>query len=71
LDETSKDERTIIRRKGRARKGCRAAMKGVFVRGRRVTAEGFLTVDGMVASYVTEGSMNREKFLEFLELTVV
>jgi len=46
-------------------------MRGVFVRGRRVSGEGLLTLDGIVASTVVEGSMTREKFLYFLEHTVV
>lgn len=71
LDEVSKDERTKQRRKGRARKGQRAQMKGVFVRGKRLSAEGLLTSDGMIASTVVYGSMTRELFLEFLEQEVV
>lgn len=71
LDEVSKDERTKQRRKGRSRKGRRAQMKGVFVRGKRLSAEGVLTVDGMIASTVVYGSMTRELFLEFLKHEVV
>lgn len=71
LDEVSKDERTLQRRYGRAQKNARAAAKGVFIRGRRLSAEGLLTVDGMVASTVVEGSMNREMFLDFMERQVV
>jgi hypothetical protein len=36
LDETSKDERTLFRRRGRSKEGTRATMRGVFVRGRRL-----------------------------------
>ena len=71
LDEFSKDERTSQRRRGRAKKGKRAVMRGVFVRGRRVSGEGLLTLDGIVASTVVEGSMTREKYLYFLEHSVV
>ncbi|GJF00404.1 transposase domain-containing protein [Phanerochaete sordida] len=67
LDETHKDERTKRRRKGRAKRGHRARRRGVFVRGKRYTLEGCLTVDGIVASTVVPGSMTRELFLEFLE----
>jgi transposase len=63
LDEFSKDERTIQRRRGRAKRGKRAAMRGVFVRGRRVSGEGLLSLDGIVASTVVEGSMTREKLM--------
>jgi transposase len=71
LDEVSKDERTLARARGRSRKGTRAVQKGVFVRGRRFSAVGLLTLDGMVSNTVVEGSMTRELFLEYLEFTVV
>ena len=71
IDEVSKDERTSARSCGRSRKGTRATKKGVFVRGRRFTATGLLTIDGMVSNTVVEGSMKRDLFLEFLEFSVV
>ena len=46
-------------------------MKGVFVRGRHFSAEGLLSIDGMVASTVVEGSMTRTLFVEYLEFIVV
>ena len=46
-------------------------MKGVFVRGRRFSAEGLLSIDGMIASTIVEGSMTRALFIEYLEFTVV
>lgn len=55
LDETSKNEKTPARRRGRARKGKRAEMKQVFVQGRRLSAEGLLTVNGIMATKVVEG----------------
>jgi transposase len=71
LDELSKDERTLGRSRGRSRKGTRAVKKGVFVRGRRFSATGLLTIDGMISNTVVEGSMTRDLFLEYLEFTVV
>ncbi|PPQ82244.1 hypothetical protein CVT24_012928 [Panaeolus cyanescens] len=71
LDEISKDERTSFRTYGRSRKGCRAPMKGVFVRGRRFSATGLLTIDGMVTSTVVEGSMTHQSYLGFLEHSVM
>ena len=47
LDEVSKDERTLARHYGQSAKGKRAVKKGVFVRGRRFSAEGLLTIDEM------------------------
>jgi transposase len=71
LDETSKNEKTAARTRGRARKGRRAVMKQRFVRGRRLTATGLLTIDGIVVSKVIEGSMTKDLYLHFLEYEVV
>ncbi|PPQ78673.1 hypothetical protein CVT24_002262 [Panaeolus cyanescens] len=71
LDEVSKDERTSFRAKGRSRCGRRAPMKGVFVRGRRFSAEGLLTLDGMISSTVVEGSMTHDLYMQYLEFTVL
>jgi transposase len=71
LDEMSKDERTPGRRYGRSKKGTRAEKKQVFVRGRRTSTEALLTLDGIVAGTVVEGSMTKALFLEYLEFTVV
>ena len=71
IDETSKDEKTPGRRRGRAKKGRRAKRRQVFVRGHRLSATGLLTIDGMVTSTVVEGSMTTESFCEFLEENVV
>lgn len=71
IDETSKDDRVPGRRRGYAKKGQRARRKQVFVRGHRLTGTGLLTVDGMVASTVLEGSMTGVNFIEFLHEYVV
>lgn len=71
LDETSKDERTPGRHRGRAKKGRRAKRRQVFVRGHRLSGTGLLTIDGMVTSTVVQGSMTTESLCEFLEENVV
>jgi len=71
LDEVSKDERTSARARGRSKKGTCAIKKGVFVCGRRFSATGLLTIDGMISNTVVEGSMTRDLFLEYLEFMVV
>ena len=42
-----------------------------FVRGRRFSAKGLLSLDGMISCTVVEGSMTRARFLEYLEQSVV
>src|SRR5271168_4370906 len=71
LDETSKNNKTPSRRRGRATRNRRAEMKQVFVRGRRLSATALLTIDGVAASTVVEGSMTKVKYVEFLEQQVV
>ncbi|KJA25110.1 hypothetical protein HYPSUDRAFT_102826, partial [Hypholoma sublateritium FD-334 SS-4] len=71
LDETSKNEKTAARGYGRSKKGRRAVMRQRFVRGTRLSATALLTVDGILASTVVEGSMNREMYLDFLEHRVM
>ena len=71
VDEVHKDERTLNRSFGRSKKGCRAAKRARFVRGRHTSTEALLTLDGIVACKVVEGSMTKELFLEWLEFSVV
>jgi len=71
MDEVSKDARTTRRSSGWSKKGKRAEKKQVFVRGRRTSTEALLTLDGIVAATVVEGSMTKAGFIEYLELVVV
>ncbi|OAX31403.1 hypothetical protein K503DRAFT_676293, partial [Rhizopogon vinicolor AM-OR11-026] len=71
LDETSKDERTLGRSAGRSLKGICAMKKQVFIHGHRLSALGLLTVDGMMAVSVIEGSFMTVKFKTFIEEDVV
>jgi len=71
LDEVSKDKQTPSRRYGRSKKGRRAEKKQVFVRGCRVSTEALLTLDGIVAGMVVEGSMTKAMYMEYLEFNVV
>ncbi|KAJ7605201.1 hypothetical protein FB45DRAFT_879735 [Roridomyces roridus] len=71
MDETSKNDKTPGRRRGRAKKGKRAYKRRKLVQGRRLTATGLLTCRGMLTSTVVEGSMHRDQFLEFMEHQVI
>jgi transposase len=62
MDEVSKDERTGWRAQGCAPRGFRAEMKGVFIRGQRLSAEGLLTMDGMMANTVIQGLFTFKRF---------
>jgi hypothetical protein len=71
IDEVSKDERTPGCSQGRSKKGTRAKRRQVFVRGQRLSATGLLTIDGIIASVVVEGSMTMELLSKFLEESIV
>jgi len=71
IDKTSKNDKTAARSCGRSRKGRRAIMRSQFVHGLRLFATALLTVDGVAASKVVEGSMTRDLYLQFLENHVV
>ena len=71
MDEVSKDARTTRRNSGWSKTGKQAEKKQVFVRGRRTSMEALLTLDGIVAGTVVEGSMTKIAFIEYLELIVV
>ncbi|KAF8236083.1 hypothetical protein L208DRAFT_1124560, partial [Tricholoma matsutake] len=71
LDETSKDERTLGRQYGRSTKGRQASRKQPFVRSRRTSTTGLLTLNGIEAAMAVEGSRMKEMYLEFLEFTVL
>lgn len=70
-DEASKDERTSIRRKGWSIRGCRCIQQKCFVRGRRFSILPILTLDGIIAHDIIEGSVTTERFVEFLRELMV
>jgi hypothetical protein len=71
IDEVSKDERTVGRRYGRSKKGCRAKKQQPFVRGRRTSTVGVLSLDGFVSGTSVEGSLTKATFLQWLEFSVL
>lgn len=71
LDETSKDERTLTRRYGYAMINERARKSVVFVRGKRYSVLPALSLDGIIALEVIEGSYTKDKFYDFIIDNVV
>lgn len=70
-DETSKDDRTIFRRFGRAPRGERANSSTDFVRGERYSIVAAISVDGYVATRVVPGSVDGDEFFDFIVQEVV
>ncbi len=71
IDESAVDNRTLTRRWGRSPKGKRAILHTVWVRGKRFSIEGALSVEGLHSYEIHEGSMNAETFNSFVEHTLV
>ena len=59
LDESSKDERSLTCYYGYSSANIRAQKKIVFVRGKRYTILPALTIDGIIALDIIEGSCDR------------
>lgn len=71
IDESAKNERTTGRTRGWARVGHRCIQQRRFVRGQRYSILPVLTLDGIVAYDIIEGSVTAARFLEFLRDLVV
>jgi transposase len=66
VDESSKDERTYARRYGRALIGHTPDISDVFVRGERYSLVAAMSIEGYLATRVTEGSFNMQSFFSFI-----
>ena len=62
IDEVSRDERSIGRHYGWARRGNRARKRQPFVYGRRTSTVGVLTLDGFISGTSVEGSLTKAGF---------
>ncbi|GBB87335.1 hypothetical protein RclHR1_13790002 [Rhizophagus clarus] len=71
MDEASKDERTLSREYGYFLKNTFATKKNVFVRGVRYTILPALSLQGIIAVDIMEGSCTKERFKEFVISNVV
>lgn len=71
MDEASKDERTLSRRYGYSLKNTFATKKNVFIRRMRYTILPALSLQGIIAVDIMEGSCTKEKFKEFVISNVV
>jgi transposase len=71
IDESAKDEHTVIRRHAYGLAGERIELNAPFVRGKRYSVLPVLTLDGIIAQTIVEGSITAERFEEFLRERVV
>lgn len=71
LDESSVDDRTNQRRNGWALLGRACVRRETFIRGRRFSVLPALSVDGIVALDIFEGSVTKDRFISFLKHQIV
>ena len=64
--ESSKDDRTLIRKYGRALSGIDPVLTVSLDRGIRYSILPALTLDGYIAIQAVEGSINGEEFFDFV-----
>ena len=71
IDESAVDNRTVQRSTGWSATGGRSASRCTFLRGKRHSILPALSSDGIIALNIFEGSVNKERFLQFLREEVV
>jgi transposase len=71
LDESSVDDRTNQRTRGWADVGRACVRRATFIRGQRYSVLPALSSDGIIALDIFEGSVNKERFIQFLNNELV
>lgn len=71
LDESAVDDQTGYRTRGRAPIGRACVCRTTFLRGVKYSILPALSLDGIIALDIFEGSVNRERFIQFLREQVV
>ncbi|RXW14857.1 hypothetical protein EST38_g10994 [Candolleomyces aberdarensis] len=71
LDESSVDDLTNLRKDGWAAFGRACVSRDTFIRGQRYSILPALTTDGIVALDIFEGSVNKERFISFIQNDIV
>ena len=71
VDEAARNRRTSGRSKGWAFAGSRCIQHRFFVRGQRFSILPVLTIDGIITHDIIPGSINAERFFQFLQELVL
>lgn len=66
LDEVSFDNRGMLRKRGYSIRGKKVLIRGEFTRKPRVSLLSFINIEGLVETFMTEGTFNRVIFLKCL-----
>jgi transposase len=71
LDESSVDDKTNQRTRGWADLGSACVRRATFIRGQHYSVLPALSSDGIIALDIFEGSVNKERFMQFLSVELV
>ena len=71
IDETGCDRRDSIRKFGYSLVGKPAHSHSLLLRGKRFSAIGILSTEGILDTYITQDSVNSETFLEFIDKSLL
>ena len=71
LDETGSDRRNCIRRHGYSLRGRPLVSQQLLVRGERISAIAFLSVNGMLDCKTVKGTVNGDVFYDFVQATLL
>jgi len=71
VDETGTDRRDALQKFGYNLRGKRATSQKLLVRGQRVSAVGVLSAKGMLDCHIVAGSVNADRFEEFIEQSLL
>lgn len=71
IDETGADLKEMLRRYGYALRGERAVCNRLQVRGQRISAIAAISTDGLLGVDLDTGSVNGEKFYDFVRGTLI
>jgi hypothetical protein len=71
VDETGSDRKDRMRRYGYGLRGESPVLHRLLHRGRRISAIAAMSITGLVAFNLVHGSVNGERFLEFVQASLV
>ena len=71
IDETGCDKRNLVRQYGYGVRGLTPVTHKFVVHGKRVSAIGIMTTEGIEDAYLVEGNVNSDTFLRFIQRSLL
>ena len=71
IDETGCDKRNLVRQYGYGIRGLTPVTHKFIVHGKRISAIGVMTTEGIEDAYLVEGNVNSETFVQFIQRSLL